>query len=661
MRFAFLVATVSLLSPKPGVGNDTVSEVPLSNSSETYSSLESREDRFHFLRRIPAPRGLITDRMGRTLAGNEIMTRVVINPASIASTYSSRNAVDRIQSIRSEFEMLLGKLPALSEEDIQKHLQHRPFHPLVVTGLLNLEQEFAAQCLADYHRGDASIQPVYTRTYRDEGGVAHLVGFVGAKFPQQHGPLADQELLWVPVEGRQGIELEMEDELRGEPGLMSIVYSSEGEVLSEQLVRSPRPGKTIVLTIDRDLQNEASKLLEDSGRSGALVLLDSASGDMLASASYPDFDSSTFVPSIDEASFAQLVDDPDAPLFNRAVSGSYPPGSTYKPVVALAGLSSGKLSTLNRFDSPPAMDIDGLEFKNWNDEHEGRFGLQYALLRSSNTWFYQASFNIGDRAILSTSKRLGFGWRPALPLSGISPGNLPDKAPSRRGLANLSIGQGEVLASPLQLASAMTAFANEDAVVRPRLILQTQDAGEQGSVYATSPVRQSIGTLKRNVEAVREGMWGVVHHPSGTGKSAYNRDLTVFGKTGTAQWTSKGHEKRLAWFTGFTGENPSLSFCVLIEGRQGESVSGGRVAAPLVGKLLSELTSGSENFAYLVPTEKLAYHPSINSPTHSSFGGYTAMRPSSSAFQRSTSSDAQRGAADRKPRKGIFSALFGRR
>ncbi|MGL5018848.1 MAG: penicillin-binding transpeptidase domain-containing protein, partial [Luteolibacter sp.] len=324
------------------------------------------------------------------------------------------------------------------------------------------------------------------------------------------------------------------------------------------------------------------------------VVIDVVTGEVLVMASRPSFDLNNFIPGINEEDFKVLNEDPSQPLFGRAFQSAYPPASAYKPIVALAALNDGTVTATSEIYCPAAISIGRTVFNNWSKTPEGSINVKRALARSCNTWFYQVGIDVGPSAFLNLSRRLGFGERTGLPLIGESPGLVPNdewmmKNEKRRILdgdtANLSIGQGSLLASPLQVAQAMAGIANGGALPKLQLIRQVQDTRGR-VVQAAIPQRKNwLGVDEKAVETVQDGMKDVVSGGGGTGQSAQLSYTTLCGKTGTAQWGPPAKNQRLAWFAGFLPrDNPRYAFAVLYEGRPGEKVSGGRMAAPMVKK-----------------------------------------------------------------------------
>lgn len=583
--------------------------------AEFPAPINSTDDFRHFLSRIPAPRGLIVDRTGKTLAVSKSGKRIALRLLTVEAGSGERELTEAVDDLVSALSLICPSVETPDPELVTRHFKNRPYIPFPISRVLP-GTEAAALAGLDVNGAEAiEVQDVITREYPAGVTTSHLVGFVGETMPDQHSPYGKEEYRWPPFEGRRGLEESFDKELRGTDGLLSLLYDDKGREVNREILVAPVPGKTLVATVDLGMQELAMRELEKSGHYGAFVAVDSESGDILALASYPGFDPNEFVPNISSKRYLELSQAMSAPFFDRAVSGSYPPGSIFKPIVALAGLGSGAISPDTQFSGPPSIYVGDHEFKNWNNYHEGSLDVRFALLRSCNTWFYQAAIQMRSGPILDAASRFRLGTAPAIPLKGVSSGFIPPEIPSDGIMANVSIGQGQVQVSPLQMAIAMTGFANRDRVVQPRLVLQTQDpmTGDLEETFpaAWTPLRYSESA----VNAVRDGMWGVVNHALGTGGSAALSKPHVFGKTGTAQWFHEGNERRLGWFAGFAdAKDPKIAFAMVAEGAIGETMSGGRNVAPFAGNFLREVYEEPERYLVSVPDEILTPEPRLESP-----------------------------------------------
>jgi penicillin-binding protein 2 len=572
----------TLLDPIP-------TEAPATRSASD-GAITNRKDARTITLKIPAPRGMIVDREGEPIAQNRVAYQVALQ-------YRQFENADRdfvINWARTRLDSLAPLVKSFStktDDELYDHYRHRRWLPLLVTGHLS---EKEARDLEPQLSSGLVLNPLYQRFYPEGELAAHIIGYSGSVGKLPTGPINFNEPLWEESEGRSGLEKLFDTELTGEPGMKKLLFDENGNKLLEEQVKRPRPGGTLVTTLDLKWQKLAETTLRNGCRRGAFVVIDVVTGEVLVMASRPSFDLNRFIPGISDVEFAELNADPATPLFGRAFQSAYPPASSYKPVVALAALNNGVVTESSTIYCPAAITIGRTVFNNWSSTPEGSINVKRAIARSCNTWFYQVGIKVGPSAFLSLSRRLGFGERSGLPLVGETPGLVPTdewmlKHEKRRILdgdtANLSIGQGTLLASPLQVAQAMAGIANGGALPKLQLIRQVQDT--RGRVtQAPVPERKNwLGVDENAVEVVRQGMSDVVNAGGGTGQSAGLSYTSLCGKTGTAQWGPKSKSQRLAWFAGFLPrDNPRYAFAVLYEGRPGEKVSGGRMAAPMVRK-----------------------------------------------------------------------------
>lgn len=553
-------------------------------------AINTRKDARTITLKIPAPRGQIVDREGEPFAQNRVAYQVALQFRQFENAdrdFVVNWARTRLDSLQS----LVKKLTPKSDDEIFDHYRHRRWLPLLVTG--QIDQKDATSIESKLSSG-LVLHPIYCRSYPEGEMAAHIIGYSGSVGKLPTGPINFNEPLWEESEGRAGLEKIFNTQLTGEPGMKRLLFDESGNKLLEEQVKRPRPGGTLVTTLNLKWQKLAETTLRNGCSRGAFVVLDVVTGEVLVMASRPSFDLNSFIPGINEKDFEALNTDPAQPLFGRAFQSAYPPASSYKPVVALAALNNGKVTENSTIYCPAAITIGRTVFNNWTKTPEGSINVKRALARSCNTWFYQVGIDVGPAAFLNLSRRLGFGERSGLPLIGETPGLVPSdewmlKYEKRRILdgdtANLSIGQGSLLASPLQVAQAMAGIANGGALPKLQLIRQVQDTRGR-VVQAAIPERKTwLGVDQDAVRVVREGMSDVVNAGGGTGQRAGLSYTTLCGKTGTAQWGPKSQNQRLAWFAGFLPEdNPRYAFAVLYEGRPNEKVSGGRMAAPMVKK-----------------------------------------------------------------------------
>ncbi len=459
---------------------------------------------------------------------------------------------------------------------------------------------------------EISLRPV--REYLYGSLASHILGYVGA--PEDINKLADSKdfnFYQPDVQGRSNVELAFDQYLRGKPGRRVLERTAKNKIGAELSRDDPTPGSNVYLTVDARIQTIVERTLKQAGVGrAAVVVVDPQNGDVLAMASVPNYDPNIFIPKISAEDYERLDDDATDPLVNRAVQ-PFAPGSTYKIVSAFAGLLGG-LAPSRSYSCAGGVTIGNKFMKCWIAEKGGAHGplnLVGAIKNSCNAYFYQWG---RDAKLINYEKigdALGLGMKSGLPLSGESPGILPGprwlaahgqsiQEKSWGHIANTAIGQGSVLASPLQMAMVCATAANGGTSYSPRLISRLVDSAgedvrdEQGNlVVPVEPtVRASLpsmGFSAAEIEAVRLGMWKVVNEAGGTGAKARIKGIEVAGKTGTAQfWRKQGSERikdNHVWFLCFAPyKNPKYAICVMIQGAK----SGGGVAAPVAHKILSE-------------------------------------------------------------------------
>ena len=553
-------------------------------------SIYNRKDARAITLKIPAPRGQIVDREGEPLAQSKVAYQVALQFRQFEN--ADRAYVVNWARTRLDALQILVKSQLLkSDDELYDHYKNRRWLPLLVTGQIG---EKTARDIESKLSSGLVLHPIYSRFYPHGELAAHILGYSGSVGKLPTGPINFNEPLWEESEGRAGFEKIFNTQLTGDPGMKRLLFDESGNKLLEEQVKRPRPGGTVVTTLNFSWQKLAEKTLREGCRRGAFVVIDVVTGEVLVMASRPSFDLNSFIPGINEADFKALNEDPSAPLYGRAFQSVYPPASAFKPIVALAALNNGTVTEESTIYCPAAINVGNAVFHNWNKNPEGSINVKRALARSCNTWFYQVGIDVGPSVFLNLARRLGFGQTSGLPLVGENSGLVPNdewmlKNERRRILngdtANLSIGQGSLLASPLQVAQAMAGIANGGALPKLRLIRQLQDTRGR-VVQAAVPERKNwLGVDPKAVEVVHDGMRDVVSSGGGTGHAAALSYTELCGKTGTAQWGPAAKNQRLAWFAGYLPhDNPRYSFAVLYEGRPGETVSGGRMAAPMVKK-----------------------------------------------------------------------------
>ena len=381
---------------------------------------------------------------------------------------------------------------------------------------------------------------------------------------------------------------------------MNIAFDANGVKTSEKVVIPPQPGYNVVTTLDANIQRMAEDALSKGAKRGAVVILDPNTGDVLALASWPVFNPNTFVPTITPQAFAALNNDPNIPLLPRAFRSGYPPGSTFKVIVGLAALESGAIKPDSEFSCPAAMEIGNRTFHNWKKKGSGMLNFEEALTQSCDTYFYQVGIKTGSKPIDDWAIKAGFGAKTGIPIFGEEAGRVPtdeymQKVYGRKllngDIANLAIGQGDLLVTPLQLAQAMGAIGNGGTLYQTRLVRQVQTIDDRIVTAFEVRIKDQLNINPDILAQLKKAMVDVVSSPSGTASLARIDNVAVAGKTGTAQWGPKNNERTAAWFAGFApADKPKYAFAALYEGNaKMADVHGGVYAAPLVAKVLREL------------------------------------------------------------------------
>lgn len=549
---------------------------------------------------VPAPRGQIVDRHGVPFAQNR-----AANYLALVMPYMEGASDDQIVAFAhrtiASANQALGKAWSLPDDKILLHYKHRRWLPLVFSMEEGLNVEITAEMeekIKPLLGKSLVLQAAYLRHYPQGATACHIVGYTGKTRPLPTGPIVDGDPVFEEMEGREGIEAAFDSDLKGTPGIVNVLFSPDGKRLSEDVRRSPSPGRNVVLSLDYNFQKYAENALRKHTTSGAMVIMDVTNGDILAMASNPGFNLNEFIPGIGAKRYEELTKDPKLPLYPRSFRGEYPPASTFKIVTALGALDSGKVTPKTYYDCDSAMEIGNRVFRNWNKEGEGSMTVVSAIKRSCNTWFYRAALEAGADPITNMALRLGFGERTGIPLKAEGEGfvqtnawtmqNLGHKIQSG-DLANMAIGQGRVLATPLQVCQCMAGLGDGSRIPQPRLVLQVQDMADRVVMAYEPKDRKRIDLNPEHRQTVINGMVAVVNGSGGTGQAAAIKHAEIAGKTGTAQWKI-AKDQNLAWFTGFLpAGKPMFAFAVVYEGEPGEDVSGGRKAAPIVHEVFTNI------------------------------------------------------------------------
>jgi penicillin-binding protein 2 len=531
------------------------------------------------IRPVAAPRGILFDRHGRPLVDNRPAFTLSLIPRELDRDPARRGAVlGRVASLlRIPFEELVQAADRASPES---------FQPVRIRRGLGLED------VAKIEEWKLELPGVIVevepqRAYPTSRFAAHLLGYVREATDEQ---LRQGRYRRGDMVGQTGLERLLDEYLRGRDGGEQIEVDAMGRQIRLIQHKEPEPGAQVVTTLDRRIQEAAERAFQ--GRAGAVVVMDPRTGDLLAMVSAPAFEIDRFTGTIDRAVWLSVIQDPKHPLLNRAIQSQYAPGSVFKIVIAAAGLQEGKLAPMDRVRCDGEFHLGGLTFKDWKKEGHGTVDLHRAIVQSCNIYFYQAGLKVGAEAIAKYARMFGLGQATGIELTGEKPGLIPGPKRDRRGrliwhageTVNMSIGQGQVLVTPIQVARFMSAVANGGVLWRPRLVQRIErpdrgvvwnDPGKVMGHVELSPIVQ---------EFLRRSLWSVVNE-GGTGGGARIPGFDVAGKTGTAQTIANSRADRgedHAWFASFAPANdPQVVVVVMVEG----GGKGGQVAAPIAKKI----------------------------------------------------------------------------
>ncbi|MGB3561457.1 MAG: penicillin-binding protein 2 [Thermoanaerobaculia bacterium] len=529
------------------------------------------------LRELPveAARGLIFDRESRLLVEN-------------VPSYNLLLEVSRSRDVAMSLEFaagILGRPESELEDVLERHRAAVPFRPILVAEDLTLSDvaKFSASAL---EHPEFEIDVTHLRLYRFGRIAAHALGHLGqvseADLKRSESPYRVGDLV-----GKSGVEHSYDIDLKGRDGERVVIVDSRGRLLEEHDQEPAVVGNDLSLALSVELQQEAARFFE--GKTGAVVALDPRTGEVVALLSSPSFDPNLFSRRLDRDAWRQLVDDPRHPLQNRSIQNAYPPGSVFKIVMAVAGLSEKVVAPHHRVFCPGSTEIYNRRFRCWKRGGHGWMDLRSALIESCDVYFYHLGKSLGIDSIARYSRLLGFGRPTGLDIPGEKGGLVPDPEWSleRRGTPwypgetiSVAIGQGPVLVTPMQMASAMATVANGGFRVTPHLV-DSQAAPEPESL----PLDPAV------LDFVREALWAVVNE-RGTGARARVAGLDVAGKTGTAQVVAQAtriesedlpsEQRDHAWFASFAPvDDPRLVVVVFVE----HGGKGSASAAPLAKQL----------------------------------------------------------------------------
>lgn len=528
------------------------------------------------LHTITAPRGILFDRTGLPLVENRPAFTLAVVP---------RDA-DDLPAVLDRLARLLNIPAAELDERFARVPRDSPWPVRLQRGLTLDDVSRVEEWKLDLP--GVTIEVESQRAYPSTRFAAHLLGYVREV---SEADLARGRLRRGDLVGQSGLERLYDEYLRGQDGAEQIEVDAYGRPIRILERQEPVAGAHVYTTIDRRIQEAAEQAL--GAYAGAVVVMDPRNGDLLALVSNPAFPVERFAGPIDRETWLALVQDPARPLLNRAVQGEYAPGSLFKIVIAAAALQSQVFTPFDRLPCPKEWWFGGRAYHNWEDRDRGALTLYEGIKYSCNTFFYQLGLKVGPERIARMAEAFGFGRPPGTGLVGERAGLVPSPAWKKQVLrdkwhagdtVSLSIGQGLITVTPLQVTRLMAAVANGGVLWQPRLVARIK--GPDGALLASEQAvaQDRVDVAPVVLDFLRQALWAVVND-GGTGKGAMLPGVAIAGKTGTAQTHEfkddadrKRRDRDNAWFAAFAPVDDPQVVVVVFAERAG---LGGQVAAPI--------------------------------------------------------------------------------
>ena len=545
------------------------------------------------IKRVPGTRGMIFDREGQLLVDSRPSFDLIFVPED-----SGERPENTLKLLAGYLRRDPGELLKIFEENKNR----AAFDELV----LGRDIDWPAVVAVETHQLDlpgVSLRARPRRNYSDGPMAAHVLGYLGEINQKQLKNLKDQGYVIGDEIGQYGLERRWEELLRGQSGGQQVEVDALGRRVRVLHEVTDVPGYTVHLTLDRQLQETAYEALK--GKEGTIVALDVNSGAVLALASTPAFDPNTFARGIKSDEWTGLVKDQLRPLSNRATQGQYPPGSTFKIVMSIAGLEEGVIQPESFIQDPGFYSFGNRSFRDWKKGGHGSVNLHKAIVESCDTYFYQLGPKLGVDRIAKWARAFGLGEKTGIALDDERTGTIPDTEWKRKRYrqpwfpgetVSVAIGQGYVTVTPLQLANMIAAVANGGKLYRPYVVNKVESVdGATVREYGPELIR-TIELKPDTLKRVRAALADVVSAPRGTGGAARSQVVSIAGKTGTAQVVEmKGgyvkteqlayFNRDHAWFVSYAPvENPQVAIAVLVE----HGGHGGDAAAPMAKKVFEK-------------------------------------------------------------------------
>ncbi|HDV7283305.1 TPA: penicillin-binding protein 2 [Mannheimia haemolytica] len=546
---------------------------------------------------VPPARGLIYDRNGKVLAENLTYFGLFIVPEK----------TENIEQTLTELKDIVG----LTDEDIENYHKEKKrssrYTPIMLKGNLN-ETQMARFAVNQYRFPSLDVQAYYKRNYPYGELLTHIIGYV-AKINENDKKKLQEEGKFGNYAGshdmgKLGIEKFYEDQLHGVTGFEEVEINNRGKVIRKLRDQAGVAGSSIRLSIDVELQQYVMSLI--AKHKGAVVVLDPRDSSILAMVSNPSYDNNLFVGGISGQDYKTLLDDPTRPLYSRTTQGTYPPASTIKPFMAVAGLEEGMITPSSTISDPGYWILPGTtqRYRDWKRSGHGATNVNKAITESSDTFFYQLAYKMGIDKMSDWMKKFGFGVKTGIDIFEESAGVMPTrewkqkryKKPWVQGdTIPVGIGQGYWISTPLQLAKATAVLINNGRVNTPHLMLEVQSSNSV-TPYQDPLLYEDIKDVPSAYwNLAKQGMFNVAHAANGTARKVFaGAFYHAAGKTGTAQvfnLNGKNYDKNAikkelhdhAWFIGYAPyEQPKMVVALILENAGG----GGSAAAPVARQIM---------------------------------------------------------------------------
>ena len=575
-------------------------------------SLRLWSERNHIkLQKLPAPRGMILDRMGKIIVDNRPGFDAVITPQYVQNLELTAQEVAKVLNLKASD--IVQKLNTSSKKE-------GAFKGVVIKEDLNRDEVARIERMKKHYTG-LKVEVRIKRTYLMNDNGAQLFGYVGEvtkeQIKQENQKQDVSQIQQGDTIGRSGIESDFDDYLRGQNGMTFVQVDVSGrEFKSIEIpqvislidsIENPQPGHTLILTLDQRIQEVAYKAFAKTGRIGSVVVLENKTGKVLAWVNSPSFDPALFWPKIKSKDWKSLINDPLEPLRNKAIQDHHPPGSTFKAIIALAALQEG-ITSNQKYTCRGKFQLGLRPFYCASRHGHGTLNLVEAIERSCNVYFYNLGKELGIEKMARYARSLGVGKKTGIEIKGEVAGLMPDtiwkeriqKQPWQLGeTLNVAIGHGSVLTSPLQMVTIFAGIANAGPVYKPYLIdkilnKEGQAIKEMKPLLLRDPSRgfnTELTIAKKNYRTVQEGLFSVIHGQNGTARWYKVPGVKAAGKSGTVQIKKMSAnelfsrcedmpvlQRHHGWFVGYAPfDQPEITVAVFAQ----NSCSGSKGAAPV--------------------------------------------------------------------------------